>query len=163
MRILTHNLLCNPRTKSYPLRLIPTELEHIESEYNPSFILNILPKLDWPVFRTTAMDLGLVENGEVLPEVPPVNVLGNGIPISGTGDEPIPNETEKVLRTVHRILMDTHIKEGKMVSVEGDEYIISKSIPNMLVSAGESASGSGNGKDKEKEKEKNENRNDMEN
>lgn len=54
MKILTHNFLHCPRTKTYPLKLVPTELETVETEYNGSFLQHILNRLDWNVLRETS-------------------------------------------------------------------------------------------------------------
>uniref|UniRef100_A0A7S1TL27 Multifunctional methyltransferase subunit TRM112-like protein n=1 Tax=Erythrolobus australicus TaxID=1077150 RepID=A0A7S1TL27_9RHOD len=114
MRLLTHNMLQCPRSGLYPLKLVPTELETIESEYNRAFIVHMLPRLDWPALRTTAAELALGE----LPENPPDDVPAN----------------DAVFELLHTILMDTHVKEGTLYSADGtSQYPIRNSIPNMLL------------------------------
>ncbi|KAA8494326.1 Multifunctional methyltransferase subunit TRM112-like protein [Porphyridium purpureum] len=112
MRLLTHNFMCSPRTKAYPLRLVPAEIEMIESAYNPGFVQHVLPRIEWEPLRATALACGLGE----LPPSPPQD----------------PNVDEDVWRLLHRILLDTHVKEGILVSPSGAEYTIHNSIPNML-------------------------------
>mmetsp|Transcript_35907 Transcript_35907/g.143530 ORF Transcript_35907/g.143530 Transcript_35907/m.143530 type:complete len:140 (-) Transcript_35907:2275-2694(-) len=68
MRILTHNFMQCPRSKSYPLRLVPTELETVEAEYSGEFIEHILKRLNWDVLRSTASELELGELPETMPE-----------------------------------------------------------------------------------------------
>lgn len=52
MRILSHNMLmCNVKgcvSNNFPLIIRATQVENIESPFNPEFVINVLPKLDWP-------------------------------------------------------------------------------------------------------------------
>mmetsp|Transcript_11183 Transcript_11183/g.22272 ORF Transcript_11183/g.22272 Transcript_11183/m.22272 type:complete len:128 (-) Transcript_11183:3466-3849(-) len=120
MRLLTHNLLQCPKTKTYPLKLIPTEIETIESEFNGDFVRRMLPRLEWKVLRETSAELGL----GMLPEACPSES----------------NNDDVVLRQLHTILMDTHIKEGVLISQDGSSYPIRDGIPNLLIAQTPSAS-----------------------
>lgn len=61
MRLITHNMLqchvkdCN--TNNFPLRFEDAEVELIEAEYNPTFLINMLPKLDWEALINTAVQV----------------------------------------------------------------------------------------------------------
>lgn len=51
VRLITHNLLaCHAKgctTNNFPLVLQDIQLEIQEQEFNPDFIKNILPRLEW--------------------------------------------------------------------------------------------------------------------
>ena len=63
MKILTANFLtcavktCKTSQDSYPLHFRDAELEQSDIQYNPSFIKNILPRLDWEAFKITATEV----------------------------------------------------------------------------------------------------------
>jgi multifunctional methyltransferase subunit TRM112 len=46
---------CN--TNNFPLRFEDAEVELIEAEYNPTFLINMLPKLDWEALINTAVQV----------------------------------------------------------------------------------------------------------
>lgn len=62
MKILTVNFVtcavkaCKTSPASFPLHFKDAELQQNETEYNPQFILNILPRLDWEALRSTAVE-----------------------------------------------------------------------------------------------------------
>tara|TARA_B110000208_G_scaffold8083_1_gene10423 strand:- start:97 stop:411 length:315 start_codon:yes stop_codon:yes gene_type:complete len=60
MRLFTHNMLqCNAKgvTMGYPLTIEATEVEALETEYNPDFVRNLVPKLDWAALLAAAATL----------------------------------------------------------------------------------------------------------
>ena len=63
MKILTVNFLtcavkaCKISPDSFPLHFKDAELEQSDMEYNPDFLRNILPRLDWEAFKTTASEV----------------------------------------------------------------------------------------------------------
>lgn len=63
MKILTVNFLtcavkaCKTSPLSFPLHFQDAELEQSEIEYNPSFLCNILPRIDWEAFKVTANEV----------------------------------------------------------------------------------------------------------
>ena len=65
MKLLTINFLtcavrtCKTSSASYPLHPRSTTLVRTELDYNPLFLGNVLPRLDWDAIRTTARELGL--------------------------------------------------------------------------------------------------------
>jgi multifunctional methyltransferase subunit TRM112 len=65
MKILTTNFLtcavksCKSSPASFPLHFKDAVLERTEIAFNPLFMTNILPRLNWDALRTTAMELGL--------------------------------------------------------------------------------------------------------
>lgn len=64
MKILTINFLtcavkaCKTSPLSFPLHFRDAELERFEIEYNPTFLQNILPRLDWDAIKLTATEVG---------------------------------------------------------------------------------------------------------
>ncbi len=84
------------------------------SEFNAGMIIRLLPKLHWGALRETASDLGIAE----LPPSPP----------------PKPEEDEAFLKSVHDLVMDLHIMEGKLTCPHcARSYPITNGIPNMLL------------------------------
>jgi hypothetical protein len=65
MKILTLNFLtcarktCKPSPASFPLRPKDAELELVEADLNPTFLANMLPRLEWDALKTVWADLGL--------------------------------------------------------------------------------------------------------
>lgn len=63
MKILTVNFLtcavkaCKTSPQSFPLHFRDAELEQQEIDFNPTFIANILPRIDWEGFKTTAAEV----------------------------------------------------------------------------------------------------------
>lgn len=63
MKLLTVNFLtcaiksCKSSPLSFPLHFRDAELEQQEIEYNPIFLQNILPRLDWDAVKTTAAEV----------------------------------------------------------------------------------------------------------
>lgn len=45
---------------SYPLHFRDAELEEVEMEYNPRFLWNILPRIEWEALRVSAGEVGAV-------------------------------------------------------------------------------------------------------
>mmetsp|Transcript_9407 Transcript_9407/g.28362 ORF Transcript_9407/g.28362 Transcript_9407/m.28362 type:complete len:134 (+) Transcript_9407:1126-1527(+) len=112
MRIITHNFLQCPRTKSYPLRLVATEVETVETEYSGAFIHKMLQRLDWSALRQAAEQLQM----DALPEAPP------------SSEE----EAPEVFQQLHTLLLETHVKTGSLVGDDGTSYEIKNYIPNMM-------------------------------
>ncbi|ORY98529.1 hypothetical protein BCR43DRAFT_454668 [Syncephalastrum racemosum] len=118
MRIITHNMLqChvkNCNSNNFPLQLRDVQLEMIEAEYSPEFLANILPKLDWDALNATALQLGISS----LPAQVPENAA----------------EDEAFLRTLHNVILETHLQQGVMICPNcNHEYKIKDGIPNMLL------------------------------
>ena len=62
MRLITHNMLqCHVKNcsapQNYPLKLKEVELDQQEAEFNAQFLVNMLPRLDWPALYSTAMSV----------------------------------------------------------------------------------------------------------
>lgn len=123
MKLLTHNLLQCPLSGTYPLKIVCREIERTESEFRPDVMLNMLPKLEWSVLLEAARDVGF----EGLPDAVPDDA----------------NDNDEFLQLLHTCILDTHVKEGDLVSSMGRVYPINDSIPNMLLQEGESMEAAG--------------------
>ncbi|KAF1954010.1 Trm112p-domain-containing protein [Byssothecium circinans] len=146
MKLLTLNFLtcaiksCKSSPASFPLHPRDAELEIVESDLNLPFLKNILPRLMWEEIRTIASELGLPE----LPATPPtredlVEPTASSSTQHAAGGEPeedveeIPTQTAKDL---HRMLLETCIKEGKLVCGHCEhEYKVKEGIANFLLPA----------------------------
>ncbi|GBG29818.1 Multifunctional methyltransferase subunit TRM112-like protein [Hondaea fermentalgiana] len=121
MKLLTHNMLkCNVKgvNNGYPLKIEVTTKEIRETEMNPAFLQGIVEKLEWPVFRAAAAQLG--EEG--LPEAVTPELL----------------EQEDFLKKFHRALLEVVVVEGALICPEsGRKFTITNGIPNMLLNEDE--------------------------
>jgi multifunctional methyltransferase subunit TRM112 len=63
MKILTANFLtcavkaCKSSSASFPLHFRDAELEQAETDYNPTFLINILPRIEWEALKVTATEV----------------------------------------------------------------------------------------------------------
>lgn len=71
----------------YPLDVAATGVEEVEVEFNPDFIVRMLPRIEFAALRHTAGQLGM---GDVLPDDLPEN----------------PEENEELLRALHHLLLE---------------------------------------------------------
>ncbi|KAL8726046.1 MAG: hypothetical protein Q9166_006961 [cf. Caloplaca sp. 2 TL-2023] len=123
MKLLTVNFLtcavkaCKTSPASFPLHFQNAELEKREIDFNPTFLSNILPRLDWDAVTTTAAELGFTNLPATKPE--------------GSSET---EEEQKTMRDLHMLLMETEVVEGKMVCGNcGHEYKIKEGIANFLL------------------------------
>jgi len=123
MKLLTHNMLtCNVKgvKNGYPLRIEAKEVANVEAEFNPIFVQNMLPKLNWKVLRGAALSLGV--DAATLPE--------------DLTDE-LKND-DACLKAIHHALVEVVVVEGALVCPEsGRKFLISNGIPNMLLNEDE--------------------------
>ncbi|ORX53528.1 Trm112p-domain-containing protein [Hesseltinella vesiculosa] len=118
MRLITHNMLqChakNCNVNNFPLRFENAEVELIEADFNPEFLINMLPKLEWNALATTAVQLGIAN----VPAQIPDNAA----------------ENEEFLKALHGLILETHVQQGQMVCNNCQHvYKITNGIPNMLL------------------------------
>lgn len=63
MKLLTHNFLhcaaktCKASPNAFPLKFDQVELSRIEMDYNPQFLINVLPRVDWPALIQTCIEV----------------------------------------------------------------------------------------------------------
>ncbi|PWY76155.1 Trm112p-domain-containing protein [Aspergillus heteromorphus CBS 117.55] len=121
MKLITVNFLacavkgCKTAPASYPLHFQDAELELQELEFQPNFILNIIPRIDWDGLRVMANELGF-------PTIPDTKPEGDAL------------KDEQILRDLHRVLLETQVVEGKLCCGNcGHEYTIKEGIANFLL------------------------------
>lgn len=91
MRLLTHNLLACPATRTFPLTLAATETTVIPVAFNRPFLRHMLPRLDWAALRDAAAVVGAADG---LPAEPPAvspspgSAAASGVAagVNGSGD-----------------------------------------------------------------------------
>ncbi|KAF2242687.1 Trm112p-domain-containing protein [Trematosphaeria pertusa] len=151
MKLLTLNFLtcaiktCKTSPASFPLHPRDCELEVVESEsVNLPFLKNILPRLMWDELRVIADELGL----PALPSTPPTRDdlvepsssstttishaqnAGN----AAEGQQQAEEKPSQTARDLHRVLLETCIKEGKLVCGNcGHEYKVMEGVANFLL------------------------------
>ncbi|KAI9681564.1 MAG: hypothetical protein M1829_000761 [Trizodia sp. TS-e1964] len=144
MKLLTQNFLtcavrsCKASPLSYPLHFRDAELTKTELPFEPIFITNMLPRLDWKALKVTATELGMsVPAGLDPDEEPPKETtpLAHGDVASMEGIETGPDskaessisdeqETEQMvqprqpsesdLMALHTLLLETEVNSGKL-------------------------------------------------
>ncbi|EPY53477.1 tRNA (guanine-N2-)-methyltransferase regulatory subunit Trm112 [Schizosaccharomyces cryophilus OY26] len=122
MKLLTVNFLtcsnkrCSGTSEAFPLKIEDAKLAIQEIELKPEFLRNILPRVDWNALLISTRQLG----NHSLPEEKP---------------ELTEESDEVLLKSLHNVLLETEITEGKMTCGScGHVYPIYEGIPNMLLS-----------------------------
>ncbi|KAJ5583856.1 hypothetical protein N7450_006520 [Penicillium hetheringtonii] len=121
MKVITANFVscavkeCKTSAASFPLHFNDAELELSEVDFQPEFIRNVLPRIDWEALRTTANELGFPSLPETKPE-------GEAL------------DNEQTLKDLHRLLLETQVMEGRLVcGTCGHSYVIKEGIANFLL------------------------------
>ncbi|KAL2215680.1 hypothetical protein M432DRAFT_626416 [Thermoascus aurantiacus ATCC 26904] len=121
MKVITVNFItcavksCKTSPSSFPLHFRDAELEQQELNFQPEFIRNVLPRIDWDGLRITASELGF-------PSIPEVKPEGDAL------------DDEQILKDLHRLLLETQVVEGKLICGNcGHEYRIKEGIANFLL------------------------------
>lgn len=135
-----------------PLHFRDATLERTEIEYNPLFLRNVLPRVNWEALTTTASELGLQA---LVPEQNPVDVVaeekeddehendneGADMDVESRQEQSAEQqqrqqEEEEVLKKLHGLLLETAVTEGKLVCGNcGFEYPIKEGVGNFLLPA----------------------------
>ncbi|THV05037.1 Trm112p-domain-containing protein [Dendrothele bispora CBS 962.96] len=116
VRLITHNLLaCHAKgctSNNFPLAFSNVQIEIREAEFNPEFLKNFIPKVEWNALVDTARQLGDTSLPLEQPEM----------------------LDEEFLKSLHHVLLEIHVEEGVMTCPNcKHEYPISNGIPNMLL------------------------------
>lgn len=142
MKLLTVNFLtcavksCKSSAASFPLHFEDAELEQREIRYNPTFLSNILPRLDWDAITTTALEVCKYKPCRTVEEHSKgQRQLGfTNLPATKPEGSFETEDEHKVMRVLHTLLMETEVIEGKMVCRNcGHEYKIKEGIANFLL------------------------------
>ncbi|KAH8327619.1 hypothetical protein KR074_003746 [Drosophila pseudoananassae] len=93
--------------------------EEVESEFNPTFIERLLPKLDWSAIY------GAAQVAELADDIPPAQPENIG-------------DNELLLQKLHHLLFEIDVLEGQLECPEtGRIFPITDGIPNMLLNEDE--------------------------
>ncbi|XP_049849219.1 multifunctional methyltransferase subunit TRM112-like protein [Schistocerca gregaria] len=119
MRLVIHNMLtCNVKTcqtNNFPLKIVASAIDYVESEYNHEYIVNLLPKLEWNALVEAAKDV----NANIPSTFPE-------------------NPSEEFLRNLYKLLHNVHIIEGSLKCPNCHrQFPITRGIPNMLLNENE--------------------------
>ncbi|USP79931.1 Multifunctional methyltransferase subunit trm112 [Curvularia clavata] len=141
MKLLTLNFLtcaiktCKTNPASFPLHPRDAELEIVEADVNLDFLKNILPRILWDELRVICSELGLPELPATAPT--PADLVEPCTSALDTTDAPPAQEDEEPSQTakdLHRILLETCIKEGKLVcGACQHEYAVKEGVANFLL------------------------------
>ncbi|KIW72407.1 hypothetical protein PV04_00604 [Phialophora macrospora] len=139
MKLLTTNFLtcavkaCKSSSSSFPLHFRDATLERTDIDFNPLFIRNILPRVNWEALTTTATELGV---GSMLPAQNPLDDNNAEQAEAMDVEGPQKEVDEEVLRKLHALLLETGVVEGKLVCGNcGFEYPIKEGVANFLLPA----------------------------
>ncbi|KAJ5195150.1 uncharacterized protein N7498_008588 [Penicillium cinerascens] len=121
MKVITANFVtcsvkeCKTSPNSFPLHFHDAELEMQELDFQPEFIRNVIPRIDWEGLRVTANELGFPSLPETKPE-------GEAL------------YDEQTLKDLHRLLLETQVMEGRLICGNcSHEYVIKEGIANFLL------------------------------
>ncbi|KAL3796003.1 hypothetical protein HJC23_013060 [Cyclotella cryptica] len=128
MRLLTHNFLrsnVKGTENGYPLQIEVAALNYEESPVNKEFLLNILPKVNYPALRSAVQQISH-RCEPTLPEIP------ENLDVSDTeGNEKLDDAT---IVKLHRVLLDVYLVEGWLVCPDtGRKFPVKDGIPNMIL------------------------------
>ncbi|XP_059225722.1 multifunctional methyltransferase subunit TRM112-like protein [Stomoxys calcitrans] len=123
MKLSTYNFLTSKAIKGvkvgYPLKLTISKKDVVETEFNPTFIERLLPKLDWPTVYLAAQTAELADD---IPAEQPTSLADN----------------EELLQRLHHLLLEIDVLEGQLECPEtGRIFPITDGIPNMLLNEDE--------------------------
>lgn len=148
MKLLTINFLtcavktCKGSSSAFPLHFRDVELELQDIDFQPDFIRNIIPRVDWEALHKMANEVRsmpylrfhpgwtayVIESWQAysnklnFPNIPETKPEGEAL------------ESEQLLRDLHRLLLETQVAEGKLTCGNcGHEYVIKEGIANFLL------------------------------
>jgi len=150
MKILTLNFLtcarksCKTSAASFPLHPRDAELEIVEVDYNPLFLKNIMPRLEWSALRSLCSEVQI--NLTITPAAetthadknPGFQIGLDTLPVEMPEPDTLEEggEATQVARELHSLLMETTIAEGKLVCGNcRHEYMVKEGIANFLLPA----------------------------
>jgi multifunctional methyltransferase subunit TRM112 len=153
MKLLTLNFLtcaiksCKTSPQSFPLHMKECVLEKNEITFQPSFIRNILPRVNYDAMQSVCEELGLSVMLPGREEVESVverlqKEQDGGDEAKGAGEEGMEVEEmseeaeEAILKKLHTLLLETSVQEGKLVCGNcGFEYPVKEGVGNFLLPA----------------------------
>lgn len=139
MKVITANFVtcavkdCKTSPASYPLHFHDAELELQELEFQPEFIRNVIPRIDWDGLRVTASEvLFLLRPTKKFVLTRSVQLGFPSLPETKPEGEAL--NSDQTLKDLHRLLLETQVMEGKLICGNcGHEYVIKEGIANFLL------------------------------
>jgi len=124
MKLFTHNMLTSQMIRNvqvgYPLKLTASEVVVNESAYHPTFLIRMLPKVNWSVLVDAIQSIG---HGDI------------GLPPALTEDY---DRNDDLLKKAYRALFEIEVITGEMECPEsGRKFPIQNGVPNMLINEDE--------------------------
>ncbi|CAL5384104.1 unnamed protein product [Camellia sinensis] len=117
MRLLTHNMLSSNIkgvTNGFPLRIEVQKVIEKPVDFNPDFLRNMFPKIDWNALVEASRTMGYPD----LPDSADAAML----------------DSDDFLRRFHHSLLELQLEEGALLCPEtGRRFPVTKGIPNMLL------------------------------
>lgn len=110
-------LSCNIKgvANGFPLLIEVEKVIEKQVDFNPDFLKNIFPKIEWKALVEASRSMGYAELAEESPE-------------------PSMLDSDDFLRKFHHALLELHLEEGALVCPEtGRKFPVNKGIPNMLL------------------------------
>lgn len=99
----------------FPLLIEVEKVIEKQVDFNPDFLKNIFPKIEWKALVEASRSMGYAE----LPEESPESWM---------------LDSDDFLRKFHHALLELHLEEGALVCPEtGRKFPVNKGIPNMLL------------------------------
>jgi len=151
MKLLTLNFLtcaiksCKPLPAAFPLHIRDAELEQTELDFNPLFLRNIMPRLEWAALASVCQEVGLEAPRD--PTAATTHAEGEGMDVEREGEGGMEDKgqaegqgegevQEEDLKKLHTLLLETQIVSGKLVCGNcGHEYAVREGIANFLLPA----------------------------
>ncbi|KAL7542543.1 hypothetical protein ACHAXR_011889 [Thalassiosira sp. AJA248-18] len=139
MRLLTHNFLksnVKGTENGYPLNIEVTTIRCEDSPVDKEFVLNMLPKINYPALRTAVQQMSPYCDPP-LPELPEelhaVSSSSKDKEEEGNNQK-YNNLDESVIANLHRVLFDVYLVEGWLVCPDtGRKFPVKECIPNMIL------------------------------
>jgi multifunctional methyltransferase subunit TRM112 len=125
MKLFSHNMLTSQMIKAvqvgYPLKLTASEVRVVEQDFQPTFLVKMLPKVNWSVLVDAIQSIGHGESA--------------GLPPTITEDC---TKSEDFLKKAHHALFEIEVITGEMECPEtGRKFPIQNGVPNMLINEDE--------------------------
>jgi len=121
-----HDNIIFLRTENgYPLQIEVKALRYEESPVNKDFLLNVLPKVNYPALRSAMQQIS--HHCE-----PPLAEIPENLDVSDT--EGNKNLDDATIANLHRVLLDVYLVEGWLVCPDtGRKFPVKDCIPNMIL------------------------------
>ena len=121
MKLLTHNMLsCHIKgvTNGYPFKIDAQKVEEVDTDFDPDFLRNIWPRIEWGALKEAAESMGMTGlPAEVSPEM---------------------LQDDEFLQQLHQALLEIVLEEGALICPEtGRRFNVSRGIPNLLLNEDE--------------------------